>query len=138
MKGQRLAIESACLDPVTSTYSSLFGAYKFEFWYWECVECVRRLSLTGLLVFMYPGSEKQVLLAMLICFFWMLIYSNIQPYLESSYSFFMVSIQWVILLLYGIFLIINDSISKKLCCFAVVAFCLHVHGLRLESEVMLH
>ena len=75
----RFAIERACAEPITSPYSSLFGAYKPDFWYWECIECVRRLSLTGLLVFMYPGSEKQVLLAMLICFFWIMIYSFIQP-----------------------------------------------------------
>ena len=74
---------------------------------------MRRLSLTGLLVFMYPGSEKQVLLAMLICFFWMMIYSNIQPYLESSHSFFMMSSQWGVLLqLYAIFLIINQSFDS--------------------------
>ena len=107
---KRREIERACADPVTSPYASLFGAYKPEFWYWECIECVRRLSLTGLLVFMYPGSEKQVLLAMLICFFWMIIYSIIQPHLELSHSFFMMSSQWGILLqLYAIYLIINES-----------------------------
>ena len=110
----RFAIERACLNPATSPYSSLFGAYKPEFWYWECVECMRRLSLTGLLVFMYPGSEKQVLLAMLISYFWMVIYSNVQPYLDSSYSFFMMASQWGVLLqLYGIFLIINHSFDSS-------------------------
>ena len=75
---------------------------------------MRRLSLTGLLVFMYPGSEKQVLLAMLMCFFWMMIYSNIQPYLESSHSFFMMSSQWGVLLqLYGIYLIVNHSFDSS-------------------------
>ena len=63
---------------------------------------------------MYPGSEKQVLLAMLICFFWMMIYSNIQPYLESSHSFFMMSSQWGVLLqLYAIYLIINHSFDAS-------------------------
>ena len=110
----RLAIERACADPATSPYSSLFGAYKPELWYWECVEWVRRLSLTGLLVFMYPGSDKQVLLAMLICFFWMMIYSNVIPYLESYHSFFMISSQWGVLLqLYAIYLIINHSFDAS-------------------------
>ena len=65
-------------------------------------------------MFMYPGSEKQVLLAMLICFFWMMIYSNIQPHLESSHSFFMMSSQWGVLLqLYDVFLIINRSFDSS-------------------------
>ena len=109
----RSSIERACLNPVTSPYSSLFAAYKPDFWYWECVECMRRLSLTGLLVFMYPGSEKQVLLAMLICFFWMMIYLSVQPYLESSHSFFMISSQWGVLLqLYAVYLMINHSFDS--------------------------
>ena len=91
-------------------YATLFGAYKPNLWYWECVECMRRLSLTGLLVFMYPGSEKQVL----ICFFWMMIYSNMQPHLEPSHSFFMMSSQWGVLLqLYAVFLIINRSFDSS-------------------------
>ena len=110
----RLAIERACLNPVTYPYSFLFVAYKPEFWYWACVECERRLSLTGLLVFMYPGSKKQVLLAMLICFIWTMSYSNIQPYLGSSHSFFMMSSQWGVLLqLYAVFLIINHSFDSS-------------------------
>ena len=113
--GGRLAIERACLDPVTSPYSSLFGAYRPEFWYWECVECLRRLSLTGLLVFLYPGSEKQVLLAMLICFFWMMSYSFVAPYLESSHLFFMMLSQWGVLLqLYAVFLIINRTFEGSM------------------------
>ena len=110
----RLKIERARRSADLMPYIALFEAYKPEYWYWECIECVRRLSLTGLLVFIYPGSEKQVLLAMLICFIWMIIYSNIQPYLESSHSFFMMSSQWGVLLqLYAVYLIINHSFDSS-------------------------
>ena len=110
----RLKIEYSRVLPTLIPYAFLYEAYRPEVWYWECVECVRRLSLTGLLVFMYPGSEKQVLLAMLICFFWLMIYSEIQPYLESSHSFFLMSSQWGVLLqLYAIYLIINHSFDSS-------------------------
>ena len=65
-------------------------------------------------MFMYPGSEKQVLLAMFICMLWLMIYSNILPYLESSHTFFMMSSQWGILLqLYAVYLIINHSFEAS-------------------------
>ena len=110
----RFTIERSCLNPVTSPYSSLFGAYKPDFWYWECIECVRRLSLTGLLVFMYPGSEKQVLLAMLICMFWIMVYLHVQPYLYHAHNKILISAQWGILLqLFAIYLIINQSFNSS-------------------------
>ena len=44
----------------------------------------------------------------------MVIYSNVQPYLESSHSFFMMSSQWGALLqLYAVYLIINRSFDSS-------------------------
>ena len=95
-------------------YATLFEAYKPEFFYWECLECVRRLSLTGLLVFMYPGSEKQILLAVMICMLWIILYAWLQPYLNPLNNHLLTSAQWGILLqLYGIFLILNRSFDSS-------------------------
>ena len=77
--GRRLLIEYA-EQLVAVQYAPLFEAYRPSLWYFECVECVRRLSLTGLLVFLYPGENKQVWLAMIICMFWIILYTWHKPY----------------------------------------------------------
>ena len=43
-----------------------------------------------------------------------MVYSDIQPHLESSHSFFMMSSQWGVLLqLYAVYLIINHSFDSS-------------------------
>ena len=37
----------------------LWENYDGRCWYWECVECVRRLMITGALVFVVPDSVSQ-------------------------------------------------------------------------------
>ena len=103
----RLKIEYSRVLPNLSPYAFLFEAYRPEYWYWECVECVRRLSLTGLLVFMYPGSEKQVILAIAVCVLFMILYSWTGPFLDPVHNFIIGSAKW------GIFLQLLGTLLLK-------------------------
>ena len=47
-------------------FASLFEAYMPELWYFQVVDCARRLALSRRLLFIYPGTEKQVLIAALL------------------------------------------------------------------------
>ncbi|CAM9780915.1 unnamed protein product, partial [Phaeothamnion confervicola] len=46
-------------DPSIQTTRFLWLPYKREVFWWEVAECVRRLCLTGVLVFIFPGSIGQ-------------------------------------------------------------------------------
>lgn len=51
--GKEPSVMSTCRS------SFLWDMYSVERYYWEVAECVRRILLTGIIVFMYPGSATQ-------------------------------------------------------------------------------
>ena len=55
-----------------------------HFYFWESIECVRRLALTGLLVFFADGTELQIIVASLIALASLYMYSKYRPYLDDS------------------------------------------------------
>ncbi|MCG3772481.1 MAG: hypothetical protein JW384_03695 [Nitrosomonadaceae bacterium] len=77
--GRRLLIEYA-EQLVAVQYAPLFEAYRPSLWYFECVECLRRLSFDWFAVLLYPGENKQVWLAMIICMFWIILNTWHKPY----------------------------------------------------------
>jgi len=56
----------------------LHYAYRRDAWYWEPVDSLRRISLTGLLVWF--SDENRVVAAMLLSFFWLLMYYRFSPF----------------------------------------------------------
>ena len=47
-------------------------------------ECFRKLALTGLLIFMYPGSASQILLGLLIAVLSKEYYTHLRPYIKDA------------------------------------------------------
>ena len=108
----RLKIEYSRVLPDLVPYAFLYEAYKPDLWFWECVECARRLCLTGLLVFMYPGTDKQVVLAMILCMIFMIVYSFVQPFLDPIHNYVIGSAKWGIFLqLYGTLMLKQEILS---------------------------
>ena len=70
-------------NPSVQLLAFLVGAYEPHFYFWESVECVRRLSLTGLLVFFADGTQLQILVASLIALASLYLYSKYRPYLDD-------------------------------------------------------
>jgi hypothetical protein len=56
-------------------FSSLYGAYEPQFYYWEVIETFRRIALTGALVLVNPGSGLQIVVALLVSFLFIKLYS---------------------------------------------------------------
>ena len=52
----------------------LFEAYEPRCWYFECLECLRRLMLTGMLIFFADGTVLQIIIASLISMSAMILY----------------------------------------------------------------
>ncbi|KAG5181796.1 hypothetical protein JKP88DRAFT_245958 [Tribonema minus] len=63
--------------------SFLWRPYKGRAYYWETVECLRRLMLAGLLVFIMPGEPGQSAVACLFVFFTAMVYEQIHPHQQG-------------------------------------------------------
>ena len=71
-------------DPSIAHLEFLWGAYEPRCWYWEVVESVRRLMLTGMLVFCMPDSATQIVIGILIAIFSIFMYGKMGPYVRDQ------------------------------------------------------
>eukprot|EP00937_MAST-01D_sp_MAST-1D-sp2_P001199 g1199.t1 len=63
----------------------LYNDYHANMWYWEVVECCRKLALTGVALFIgEQGSLVQVAVAMTLVVFYMVVLVTMRPYALPS------------------------------------------------------
>ncbi|CAN0045690.1 unnamed protein product, partial [Scytosiphon promiscuus] len=67
-------------NPRVATTSDLWKPYKPSAYYYEVVECCRRLLLTGVVVFIYPGTAAQIAVTLLMAFFFVVLAEVLAPY----------------------------------------------------------
>lgn len=65
--------------------ADLWDAYKPDRFYFEVVECSRRLMLAGIAVFIYPGTAAQVAITLMIAVFYLALFEGLSPY-ESKWD----------------------------------------------------
>ncbi|CAM9458195.1 unnamed protein product [Ectocarpus sp. 8 AP-2014] len=63
--------------------SDLWVPYKPERFYYEVIECVRRISLTGVVVFIYPNTAAQVAVTLVIAFSFVVVAERLSPYVSK-------------------------------------------------------
>ncbi|KAG5181749.1 hypothetical protein JKP88DRAFT_320820 [Tribonema minus] len=80
---------------LASASSFLWRPYKGRAFYWEPLECLRRLMLAGLLVFIMPGKPGQSAVACLFAFLTGMAYEQIHPHQQGMDK-------WLYTLGYGI------------------------------------
>ena len=61
-------------------FSFLLDAYRPDYYYWECVDMLRKLTLIGLLVLVDRGSVAQICVAICISFFFFALHVKTWPY----------------------------------------------------------
>ena len=74
----------------------LFDAYLPQYWWTEVMECVRKLFLTGFMVFIYEGSGLQIMIGLVISFIFAIIYAHLNPYLMPSNNTFATFVHFLI------------------------------------------
>ena len=62
----------------------LWDSYKPEHWYYEIFECAKRQLLTGMLVFISPGSAGQITFALMLAFGSLLVLCLEKPFIKKS------------------------------------------------------
>ncbi|CAM9749701.1 unnamed protein product [Ectocarpus sp. 4 AP-2014] len=69
---------------VAQSIAGLWEAYTPESFYYEVVECARRIMLTGVVVFIFPNDAAQFAITMLIAFFFSLVFEVMSPYKSQT------------------------------------------------------
>jgi hypothetical protein len=64
----------------------LWSPYRQEVYWWELVECIRRLLLTGFLVFILPGTAGQSAVACVFAGLSLGVFGLVQPFADTSDS----------------------------------------------------
>lgn len=68
--------EDESIMPITD----LWKPYKPERFYYEVIECLRRVLLTGVLVFIYPNTAAQIAVALMMTTFFMVLSEALAPH----------------------------------------------------------
>ena len=74
----------------------LYDSYEPKYYWFEVVETLRKLMLSGGLVLLDPGSVSQVIISIFICLASIRIFSGCEPYIEYKVDVFMEMSQWQI------------------------------------------
>jgi hypothetical protein len=83
-QAQHAAVSYAPPVDAVAVSDFLWEPYELRVYYWEVIECVRRLLLTGLLAFKLPGSAGQSAVACTIAFVTIVIYGFVHPHKSSD------------------------------------------------------
>ena len=67
-------------DLVTKSTMSLWEPYKPSRFYYEVIECFRRILLTGVVVFIYPGSAAQIAVTFMMAAVFAMMAEILSPY----------------------------------------------------------
>jgi hypothetical protein len=81
-------------NPGLESLSFLYDAYEPQCWWFEVVETLRRLLLTGGLLFLNPGTGGQVVASMIMCLGAMRIYAGYKPFVDKNNDLLAETAQW--------------------------------------------
>ena len=90
--------DNSRVPPELESIKDLWVPYKQSCFYYEVIECGRRITLTGLAVFVYPGSTAQVAIEALLAVAFVSISEILSPFNEPLDAWLYRSGTWVIFL----------------------------------------
>ena len=67
-------------SPSTKAFSDLWEPYKPSKFYYEVIECGRRVLLTGTVVFIYPDTSAQIAVTLMLAFVFAIISEGLAPF----------------------------------------------------------
>ena len=68
---------------IALAFGSLYQSYEPEYFYWECVEMLRKMLLTGAVQLVGSGTSAQALFAVLVCLAHLMLVMRAAPYEDA-------------------------------------------------------
>eukprot|EP00942_MAST-04A_sp_MAST-4A-sp1_P003515 g3515.t1 len=86
-----------------------------EYWYFECLEMIKKMVLAGGLVIIRPGTSSQILLGLLVALAFCLIVVDFDPYADGTDNYLQqcCTIQIVLNLLIGLVLKLDNNTTGE-------------------------
>ena len=96
-------------------FGGLFLQYEPQFWFWEVIEMLRKIFLTGGLLLVFKGQTSQLFVGQLICLAYLLLVVRTLPYQSDADDFLQTTVSSVILinLLIAMILKTDDSSPRQ-------------------------
>jgi hypothetical protein len=98
------------LKDVAAKYGFLYESYEPRFWYWESVEAIRRIVLTGVVSVLSPLSSTQSVFGMILALIYIGLYGQLKPYEDDNVDRLAFVGQYQIFLTFFGTLIIGNSL----------------------------
>jgi hypothetical protein len=89
------------------------GHYREEVWYFEVIECFRRLLLTSALVFITPGSATQQVFALLMAMASVILFTYLAPFPLGEDNILAQVSQWSLIMTFLGALLIKLDLSSN-------------------------
>ncbi|CAM9415384.1 unnamed protein product, partial [Laminaria digitata] len=70
-------------SPECQSSGDLWQPYKPSRFYYELVECARRVALTGIIVFTFPNTAAQVAITIVLAFMFVMVSESLDPYISE-------------------------------------------------------
>ncbi len=91
----------------------LIGSYKTEYYYFEVLECVRRLLLASVIGIVSSSSAAAPTIGLLICLAYVYIFVGWRPYEENAHNILNIVLAYSLTLFFLSALMINGNITSN-------------------------
>jgi hypothetical protein len=98
------------LDGLTPT---LVDADQPSYYFWDCLEMLRKATLTGLLIFFRKGSLFQLVAAMTFCLGFLCTTAWMQPYASQTANLFKVGSEASLLVTLMLIVLLKIDLEKE-------------------------
>eukprot|EP01043_Picozoa_sp_COSAG02_P004000 COSAG02_NODE_101_length_36804_cov_125.342951_13_plen_301_part_00 len=99
--------------PAFERYDFLVADYKPEFYYWDCIEMLRKALLTGVLMFFNKGSLSQLVLAIIVCVGFLCAATWLQPFASRTANLFKVGTEVTLLVTMVLVVLLKIDLTKE-------------------------
>ena len=99
--------------PARQRYEFLVADYRPEFYYWDCFEMLRKVSITGILMFVSPGSLFQLVIGIILCIGFGFSAAWFQPYVSGTANIFKVGTEVTLLVTMVLAVMLKIDLSAE-------------------------
>ena len=94
-------------------YEFLVADYRPEFYYWDCFEMLRKVSITGILMFVSAGSVFQLVVGIILCIGFGFSAAWFQPYVSGTANIFKVGTEVTLLVTMVLAVMLKIDLSNE-------------------------
>ena len=109
----RVGIRKGPGDPSFDRYAFLVSDYKSEYFFFDCLEMLRKVGITGLIMFVSPGSMLQLVVALIFSLGFGFASAWFQPYANDAANMFKTGTEITLLMTLTLAVMLRFDLSDE-------------------------